>query len=608
MSSRRPLLRSFSGSGRYGNFDGDVIATQSSRAEGRSYQLSMRTETRNTLCSVMAQLAVETQPSFETTLKSKAVSESCNVKFTCVVSGNPTPEVTWYKDDMEMDRYCGLPKYEIFSSDKTNTLQIYNCTQDDAAIYQASARNSKGIVSCSGLLEVGAMNEFKIHQRFFAKLKQKADSKRKDLEQSRHRGGETMRGAIAERPRAASPVRKPRFVRSPSEPGPTPPLPSKQETKPPALEDEPAEQPVERPVEQPVDQLVERPAVTAKTPITNGFAAHQDPVKENGKPTFLYFGNKVEIITKRPATKDTLANKVVKIGGEPAGGSAGDSGSALSSSGKQKEAGEGEMSLARYLTEYSSSEPSVPQRNGAPPGEASKPGPVAGRQVAKERETAKHKGAPGRGPPRVSVPAERVSAETVVQKGPESPGTLASMFFSLRDMFFRSRNKTEDPPAAVSNGIDPPHVCSARAEGRRALPTVPLLPRPEPPQTRQREDSCIAGPIQTPAPQSEHVELATAMPSVDAHVKAKTQPPEPLDDLALERRSGLEGPSPGVNVRSVASLPSGEGAGGLTAPPLCLHEPVHIQLPASDWSRSPETVPTPQPPPETEVSTLWFEP
>lgn len=42
---------------------------------------------RSTLCSVMAQLTEDVQPSFERTLKSKAVSENCNVKFTCVVSG-----------------------------------------------------------------------------------------------------------------------------------------------------------------------------------------------------------------------------------------------------------------------------------------------------------------------------------------------------------------------------------------------------------------------------------------------------------------------------------------------------------------------------------------
>lgn len=59
-------------------------------------------------------------------------------------------------------------------------LSVYSCTLDDAAIYQVSASNSKGIVSCSGVLEVGDMNEYKIHQRFFAKLKQKAENKKKN--------------------------------------------------------------------------------------------------------------------------------------------------------------------------------------------------------------------------------------------------------------------------------------------------------------------------------------------------------------------------------------------------------------------------------------------
>lgn len=67
-----------------------------------------------------------------------------------------------------------------------------SCTEDDAAIYQASARNSKGIVSCSGVLEVGTMSEYMIHQRFFGKLKQKAEIKRRELEESRRRGKENI--------------------------------------------------------------------------------------------------------------------------------------------------------------------------------------------------------------------------------------------------------------------------------------------------------------------------------------------------------------------------------------------------------------------------------
>uniref|UniRef100_A0A096MGN6 non-specific serine/threonine protein kinase n=1 Tax=Poecilia formosa TaxID=48698 RepID=A0A096MGN6_POEFO len=195
MTSRRPMTRSFSGNGRTSSFSEEEGSSSNGRSESRNTYLSnVRPENsysryshyrpaRSTLCSVMAQLTEDIQPSFETTLKSKAVSENCSVKFTCVVSGYPAPELKWYKDDMEMDRYCGLPKYEIHRNGKTHTLHIYNCTLDDAAIYQVSASNSKGIVSCSGVLEVGTMNEYKIHQRFFAKLKQKAEKKKRDIEE-----------------------------------------------------------------------------------------------------------------------------------------------------------------------------------------------------------------------------------------------------------------------------------------------------------------------------------------------------------------------------------------------------------------------------------------
>ncbi|XP_034390505.1 titin homolog [Cyclopterus lumpus] len=240
MTSRRPLTHSSSGNGRTSSFSEEEGSSSNGRTESRNPYLSnVRPEnsysryshyrpTRSTLCSVMAQLTEDIQPSFETTLKSKAMSEKCNVKFTCVVSGYPAPELKWYKDDMELDRYCGLPKYEIRRNGKTHTLHIYNCTLDDAAIYQVSASNSKGIVSCSGVLEVGTMNEFQIHQRFFAKLKQKADNKKKDLEEHTKKGdpqrkrhvppqepeAEEQLGATAEPNGVSSEVKETAFVTS----------------------------------------------------------------------------------------------------------------------------------------------------------------------------------------------------------------------------------------------------------------------------------------------------------------------------------------------------------------------------------------------------------
>ncbi|XP_031296485.2 alpha-protein kinase 3 isoform X1 [Camelus dromedarius] len=207
MGSRRAPSRGWgsggrSGAGDDGEDDGPVwIPSPASR----SYLLSVRPETslssnrlshpssgRSTFCSIIAQLTEETQPLFETTLKSRAVSEDSDVRFTCIVTGYPEPEVTWYKDDTELDRYCGLPKYEITHQGNRHTLQLYRCREEDAAIYQASARNAKGIVSCSGVLEVGTMTEYKIHQRWFAKLKRKAAAKLREIEQSWKHGKEVV--------------------------------------------------------------------------------------------------------------------------------------------------------------------------------------------------------------------------------------------------------------------------------------------------------------------------------------------------------------------------------------------------------------------------------
>ncbi|XP_043913273.1 alpha-protein kinase 3 isoform X2 [Protopterus annectens] len=192
MGSRRPLRRAYSGNeqyllggpGMYNNQNGDDLESfiNNRPDSSRNYLLDVRPENRTTFCNIMTQLTEETQPCFEVTLKSRAVSEDNDAKFTCVVSGYPEPELTWYKDDLEMDRYCGLPKYQIFRNGKKHTLQLYRCTEEDAAIYQASAKNSKGIVSCSGVLEVGTMTEFKIHQRWFSTLKAKAEAKRREIE------------------------------------------------------------------------------------------------------------------------------------------------------------------------------------------------------------------------------------------------------------------------------------------------------------------------------------------------------------------------------------------------------------------------------------------
>ncbi|NXP73441.1 ALPK3 kinase, partial [Ramphastos sulfuratus] len=229
-SSRRALT------GLYGRATGNVEGAEeaeseawASRPDRRSYLLGIRPQNslsssrfspsslgRSTFCAIISQLTEETQPLFETTIQSRAVCEDADAKFTCIVTGYPQPEVTWYKDDEEMDRYCGLPKYQIFRHGNRHTLQLYKCREEDAGIYQASARNTKGIVSCSGVLEVGTMTEFRIHQRWFDKIKRKAEEKLREIEEGKKRGKENVE---VERLQGMSPdrlQRKRRLDRDPS--------------------------------------------------------------------------------------------------------------------------------------------------------------------------------------------------------------------------------------------------------------------------------------------------------------------------------------------------------------------------------------------------------
>ncbi|CAH2273196.1 alpha- kinase 3 isoform X1 [Pelobates cultripes] len=327
MGTRRPMSRNPPGNGRYydslGSSNGSASESDDSngyvyspRADSRNYLLNVRPENRTTFCSIISQLTEETQPCFETTLKARAVSEGCDAKFICLVTGYPEPEVTWYKDDEEMDRYCGLPKYEIMRTGKRHTLQIYKCCEEDAAIYQASARNNKGIVSCSGVLEVGTMSEYKIHQRWFAKLKRKAEAKMREIEQSRRIVKENLEEG--ERLRALSPERIQRKRRFSSE--------NKEDTTSLSLDKEDLikvhipdpnlrlQEGTTNAKEQPHNvvngfTVLDTPQTAEVT--TNGYALPQD-IDDQGKDFLAYVYETVEVISKKPTSKEVYAKKKKK--------------------------------------------------------------------------------------------------------------------------------------------------------------------------------------------------------------------------------------------------------------------------------------------------------
>ncbi|NXP47134.1 ALPK3 kinase, partial [Heliornis fulica] len=275
---------------------------------------------RSTFCAIISQLTEETQPLFETTIKSRSVSEDSDAKFTCIVTGYPQPEVTWYKDDEEMDRYCGLPKYEILRHGNRHTLQLYKCQEEDAGIYQASARNNKGIVSCSGVLEVGTMTEFKIHQKWFDKIKRKAEEKLREIEQGKKRGKENVE---VEKLQGMSPdrlQRKRRLARDLN-------LRSRASWEKEAAKVHVADsqsrlqEDIAKPKEQPVGVITGFPnklMAPLKAEVTTNGDASLESVEENGNGFLAYLYETVEDLANKPMVKDSAAKKKKKVEDPPA--------------------------------------------------------------------------------------------------------------------------------------------------------------------------------------------------------------------------------------------------------------------------------------------------
>ncbi|XP_010161102.2 alpha-protein kinase 3-like, partial [Antrostomus carolinensis] len=227
----------------------------------------------------------------------------------------PQPEVTWYKDNEEMDRYCGLPKYEIFRHGNRHTLQLYKCREEDAGIYQASARNHKGIVSCSGVLEVGTMTEFKIHQKWFDKIKRKAEEKLREIEQGKKRGKENVE---VEKLQGMSPDRLQRKRRLARDLQSGASSWEKEDAAKVHVADSQSRlhENIADPKEQPVNAMTGFPN-TLLTPLkaevtTNGDTSLES-VEENGNSFLTYIYETVEDLVTKPMAKDSAAKKKKKV-------------------------------------------------------------------------------------------------------------------------------------------------------------------------------------------------------------------------------------------------------------------------------------------------------
>eukprot|EP00070_Physeter_catodon_P033020 XP_028339914.1 alpha-protein kinase 3 isoform X4 [Physeter catodon] len=472
MGSRRAPGRGWgsggrSGAGGDGEDDGPMwIPSPASR----SYLLSVRPETslssnwlshpssgRSTFCSIIAQLTEETQPLFETTLKSRAVSEDSDVRFTCIVTGYPEPEVTWYKDDTELDRYCGLPKYEITHQGNRHTLQLYRCREEDAAIYQASAQNAKGIVSCSGVLEVGTMTEYKIHQRWFAKLKRKAAAKMREIEKSWKHGKEAVEEA--DTLRKLSPDRFQRKRRLSGAEVPVPSAPTREVDNGTLVAWQEGET---EPGQHPGLGLINSFASGEVT--TNGEAASENgEAGEHGLLTYIC--KAMELGPQRAPRKESGAKKKKKD--------------------EEPKQGVRKPEVEGAARSHRSSENCVPSSD--KPDSCGTQGPMDMEQVQTRPRGRAAQGPGSSGADGTRKPASAVGTQDQAQNAPV-PGPDQEVYFSLKDAYPESTQADKpqgEEGAQTASGRTPGEMpsgkVSSKARGERE-PAVPGQPTPSAPQ------------------------------------------------------------------------------------------------------------------------------
>ncbi|CAI9164834.1 unnamed protein product [Rangifer tarandus platyrhynchus] len=91
---------------------------------------------------------------FLSTLLSQKVPEKSDAVLRCIISGQPKPEVTWYKNGHTIDECGSVCSYESFENQYVHELHLCCCTQNDTAVYQVSAQNCFGMICCSASVEV----------------------------------------------------------------------------------------------------------------------------------------------------------------------------------------------------------------------------------------------------------------------------------------------------------------------------------------------------------------------------------------------------------------------------------------------------------------------
>ncbi|XP_037356119.1 myomesin-3 [Talpa occidentalis] len=127
----------------------DFLRTQRLLRQRRDWKAQrQRTEEKIQESKELQKLCSGRGPWFWIPLRSHAVWEHTTVLLTCTIRGSPPPQVTWYKDEVQIDpRLFPAGKYRVTNNYGLLTLEIRRCTVEDAATYTVMVKNAYGQAS-----------------------------------------------------------------------------------------------------------------------------------------------------------------------------------------------------------------------------------------------------------------------------------------------------------------------------------------------------------------------------------------------------------------------------------------------------------------------------
>lgn len=92
-------------------------------------------------------------PVFTALLKDRSIESGNAARFDARAIGNPTPTVTWYKDDKKITP-SAFPHMKVLDEGDLHSLLITEGTSKDSGVFKCVAKNSAGQDSTIGKLYV----------------------------------------------------------------------------------------------------------------------------------------------------------------------------------------------------------------------------------------------------------------------------------------------------------------------------------------------------------------------------------------------------------------------------------------------------------------------